>query len=113
MAKAIASGDHRLMQQAGLTADIARLERLEAAHKDEQWVIRREIEWARGVIERADRRIPRLQADIAKRITPTAPTLLDGCHRAGIRNHGGLGPFRRAQGGQRSTHGRDPALVAQ
>jgi hypothetical protein len=32
MAKAIASGDPRLMQKAGLEADIARLERLRAAH---------------------------------------------------------------------------------
>lgn len=35
MAKAIASGDQRLMQKAGLEADIARLERLRAAHTDD------------------------------------------------------------------------------
>jgi hypothetical protein len=37
MAKAIASGDERLMQKAGLEADIARLERLRAAHEDDQY----------------------------------------------------------------------------
>jgi hypothetical protein len=36
MAKAIASGDKRSMQKAGLEADIARLERLRAAHEDDQ-----------------------------------------------------------------------------
>jgi hypothetical protein len=36
MAKAIASGDPRLMQKAGLEADIARLDRLRAAHIDDQ-----------------------------------------------------------------------------
>jgi len=35
MAKAIASGDPRLMQKAGLEAEIARLERLRAAHIDD------------------------------------------------------------------------------
>ncbi len=70
MAKAIASGDPRLMQQADLSSEVARLQRLEAAHKDEQWTIRREVEWARGTIERANRRIPRLEADIAKRREP-------------------------------------------
>jgi hypothetical protein len=41
MAKAIASGDPRLMQKAGLEAEIARLERLRAAHIDDQQAIRR------------------------------------------------------------------------
>ncbi|RZI39052.1 hypothetical protein EGT07_30970, partial [Herbaspirillum sp. HC18] len=43
MAKAIASGDPRLMLKAGLEADIARLERLRAAHIDGQHAIRRQI----------------------------------------------------------------------
>ncbi|HAU78307.1 MAG TPA: lactate dehydrogenase, partial [Agrobacterium sp.] len=43
MAKAIASGDERLMQKAGLEADIARLERLRAAHDDDQYAVRRQI----------------------------------------------------------------------
>jgi hypothetical protein len=41
MAKAIASGDHRLMQKAGLESEIARLRRLQAAHIDDQHAIRR------------------------------------------------------------------------
>ncbi|TIU28672.1 MAG: lactate dehydrogenase, partial [Mesorhizobium sp.] len=43
MAKAIASGDPRLMQKAGLEADIARLERLRAAHIDDEHAVRRQI----------------------------------------------------------------------
>ncbi|NTC17463.1 helicase-related protein, partial [Agrobacterium tumefaciens] len=43
MAKAIASGDERLMQKAGLEAEIARLDRLRAAHIDDQHAIRRQI----------------------------------------------------------------------
>ena len=62
MAKAIASGDPRLMQKAGLEADIARLERLRAAHLDDQHAIRRQIRDAEGDIEFSTRRI----ADIAQ-----------------------------------------------
>lgn len=40
MAKAIVSGDSRLMQKAGPEAEIARLERLEAARIDDQHAIR-------------------------------------------------------------------------
>ena len=43
MAKAIASGDERLMKKAGLEADIARLERLRAAHEDDLFAVRRQI----------------------------------------------------------------------
>ena len=57
MAKAIASGDPRLMQKAGLEAEIARLERLRAAHIDDQHAIRRQIRDAEREIERATRRI--------------------------------------------------------
>ncbi|WP_204311032.1 hypothetical protein, partial [Stenotrophomonas maltophilia] len=39
MAKAIASGDPRLMQKAGLEAEIARLDRLRAAHFDDQHAV--------------------------------------------------------------------------
>ncbi|MBP0657007.1 hypothetical protein J8J20_24350, partial [Mycobacterium tuberculosis] len=42
MAKAIASGDERLMKKAGLEADIARLERLRAAHDDDLFAVRRQ-----------------------------------------------------------------------
>ena len=44
MAKAIASGDSRLIQKAGLQAEIARLSRQRAAHFDSQHDIRRRIQ---------------------------------------------------------------------
>jgi hypothetical protein len=71
MAKAIASGDPRLMQKAGLEAEIARLERLRAAHIDDQHAIRRQIRDAEREIERATRRISEIGQDIA-RLVPTA-----------------------------------------
>ena len=46
MAKAIASGDQRLMQKAGLEAEIARLVRLQDAHIDNQMAVRRTIQGA-------------------------------------------------------------------
>ena len=61
MAKAIASGDGRLMQKAGLENEIARLERQRAAHIDDQHDIRRRIHAARHDQLRAevtDRRDP-------------------------------------------------------
>lgn len=70
MAKAIASGDPRLMQKAGLEAEIARLERLRAAHIDDQHAIRRQIRDAEREIERATRRIDDIGHDIA-RLKPT------------------------------------------
>jgi N12 class adenine-specific DNA methylase/adenine-specific DNA methylase len=70
MAKAIASGDQRLMQKAGLEADIARLERLRAAHDDDQFAIRRQIRDAERDIEVATRRIAEIGEDIA-RLVPT------------------------------------------
>lgn len=71
MAKAIASGDPRLMQKAGLEADIARLERLRAAHMDDQHAVRRQIREAERDIEVATRRIADIGMDIDRRF-PTA-----------------------------------------
>ena len=71
MAKAIASGDPRLMQKAGLEAEIARLERLRAAHIDDQHAIRRQLRDAEREIERATRRISEIGQDI-ERFVPTA-----------------------------------------
>ncbi|MQB13237.1 lactate dehydrogenase (plasmid) [Agrobacterium tumefaciens] len=71
MAKAIASGDQRLMQKAGLEADIARLERLRAAHIDDQHAVRRQIRDAERDIESATRRIAEIGQDI-ERLVPTA-----------------------------------------
>ncbi|MER8823278.1 lactate dehydrogenase [Mesorhizobium sp. M0991] len=70
MAKAIASGDPRLMQKAGLEADIARLERLRAAHIDDEHAVRRQIRDAERDIEYATRRIGEVGKDI-ERLVPT------------------------------------------
>jgi superfamily II DNA or RNA helicase len=69
-AKAVASGDPRLMQKAGLEADIARLERLRSAHQDDQFAIRRQIRDAERDIEYATRRIGEIDGDLA-RLVPT------------------------------------------
>ncbi|NSY14918.1 DEAD/DEAH box helicase family protein [Agrobacterium vitis] len=66
MAKAIASGDERLMQKAGLEADIARLERLRAAHEDDQYAVRRQMRDAEREIEVSTRRIGEVGQDIAR-----------------------------------------------
>ena len=70
MAKAIASGDQRLMQKAGLEGEIARLERQRAAHIDDQHAIRRQIRDAEREIEISTRRIGKIAEDIA-RLVPT------------------------------------------
>ncbi|MCV3768158.1 DEAD/DEAH box helicase family protein [Rhizobium sp. TRM95796] len=70
MAKAIASGDERLMQKAGLEADIARLERLRAAHEDDQYAVRRQMRDAEREMEVSTRRIGEIGQDIA-RLKPT------------------------------------------
>ena len=57
MAKAIASGDSRLMQKAGLESEIARLQRQRAAHVDDQHAIRRQIRDAHARPAHAERRI--------------------------------------------------------
>ncbi|QSY97963.1 DEAD/DEAH box helicase family protein (plasmid) [Rhizobium bangladeshense] len=71
MAKAIASGDQRLMQKAGLEAEIARLDRLRAAHVDDQHAIRRQIRDAENDITFSTGRIDAIGKDIDQRI-PTA-----------------------------------------
>lgn len=68
MAKAIASGDQRLMQKAGLEADIARLERLRAAHRDDLFAVRRQIRNAERDIEHDTRRIAEIGKDIERSI---------------------------------------------
>ena len=70
MAKAIASGDERLMKKAGLEADIARLERLRAAHDDDLYAVRRQIRDAERDIESSMRRIDEINQDI-ERLIPT------------------------------------------
>jgi hypothetical protein len=67
MAKAIASGDPRLLQKAGLETDVARLERLRAAHFDDQHAIRHAVSDAKRSIGSAERRIGQIEADIIRR----------------------------------------------
>nr|WP_294506281.1 helicase-related protein [uncultured Rhodopila sp.] len=67
MAKAIASGDSRLMQKAGLESEIARLLRQRAAHVDDQHAVRRQIRDARNDLAHAERRIAAVTADLAMR----------------------------------------------
>jgi hypothetical protein len=71
MAKAIASGDPRLMQKAGLEAEIARLERLRASHFDDHHAVRRKLSAAEAALAHAERRIADITLDLAQR-TPIA-----------------------------------------
>jgi hypothetical protein len=59
------------MQKAGLEADIARLERLRAAHIDDQHAVRRQMRDAECDIELSIRRIGEISRDIERRV-PTA-----------------------------------------
>ena len=68
MAKAIASGDSRLMQKAGLESEIARLQRQRAAHVDDQHAIRRQLRDAQRDRDYAERRIKGIIADLARRV---------------------------------------------
>jgi hypothetical protein len=67
MAKAIASGDSRLMRKAGLESEIARLQRQRAAHVDDQHAIRRQIRDARIDLAHAEARIPAITQDLVRR----------------------------------------------
>ena len=67
MAKAIASGDSRLMRKAGLESEIARLQRQRAAHVDDQHAIRRQIRDARYDQAHAEGRIKAITADLTRR----------------------------------------------
>ncbi len=67
MAKAIASGDSRLMQKAGLESEIARLQRQRAAHVDDQHAIRRQIRDAQRERDYAEARIAAVTQDLARR----------------------------------------------
>ena len=69
LAKAIASGDARLIQKAGLESEIARLERQRAAHFDDQLNIRRQIQNARHDRHTAEQRIAAIREDLSRRVT--------------------------------------------
>ena len=85
LAKAIASGDPRLMQKAGLEAELERLERLRAAHTDDQHAVRRAIGSAESTIAASQRRIARTRTDIAQRLPTRGEAFVmavDGRHYA-------------------------------
>jgi N12 class adenine-specific DNA methylase/predicted RNA methylase len=67
MAKAIASGDSRLMRKAGLESEIARLQRQRAAHVDDQHAIRRQIQSAKRDQAHAEARVAAITTDLARR----------------------------------------------
>ncbi|MFZ6764978.1 lactate dehydrogenase [Pseudoroseomonas sp. WGS1072] len=90
MAKALASGDERLMRKAGLEAELARLERLRAAHFDDQLAVRHAIRRAEETIAYAERRIPLIEADIARRDGAGDAALLIGRSRYADPQQGGL-----------------------
>jgi hypothetical protein len=69
MAKAMASGDDRLMRKAGIEMEAARLQRQRAAHYDEQALVRREINFAGEAIERYGKRVAALEADRSRAVT--------------------------------------------
>ena len=70
LAKAIASGDERLMRKAGIASEIARLERLRDSHFDDQLAIRRKIGYGEKSLAGATQRIAEIAQDLARR-TPT------------------------------------------
>jgi N12 class adenine-specific DNA methylase len=67
MAKAIASGDSRLMQKAGLESEIARLQRQRAAHIDDQHAVRRHVRDAQRDQAHAEERIRAITIDLTRR----------------------------------------------
>ncbi|WP_294541600.1 N-6 DNA methylase [uncultured Rhodoblastus sp.] len=67
LAKAIASGDERLIQKAGLEAEIARLERLRQNHFDERILTRQKIDRLARNADEVRQRILQVEADIEKR----------------------------------------------
>ena len=69
LAKAIASGDARLMQKAGLEGEVARLQRQRDAYFDDQLNVRRQIQNAVHDQRAAERRIAGIRQDIERRIS--------------------------------------------
>jgi N12 class adenine-specific DNA methylase/adenine-specific DNA methylase len=79
LAKAIASGDARLMQKAGLEGEIARLDRQRAAHFDDQLNVRRRIANAQTNLQSARRRIEQIGADLKQRISTRGEAFVLQC----------------------------------
>ena len=75
LAKAIASGDQRLMRKAGLEAEIARLERLRASHVDDQHAMRRKVAMGERRLAAAERRVKEIGQDLERAARPAATPL--------------------------------------
>ncbi len=69
MAKAIASGDPRLMEKAGLESEISRLQRLKDAHYNNQHSLRGRIRDAERAVEYNTELADKLRRDIAARVS--------------------------------------------
>jgi len=87
MAKAIASGDARLMQKAGLEAEIARMTRLRSAHFDDQLAIRRAARDAGDAVAHYNDQALALEQDIARRIDTAGDMFRCSVTSASGRNH--------------------------
>ena len=89
--KALATGDPRIMEKAGVDADVARLTRLERSWHDDQRRLRRLVDDARYKAHAATERAERL-TDITARVTDTRgdrfTMTIDGRHHA-KRKHAG------------------------
>src|SRR5271157_2485597 len=68
IAKAIASGDARLLQKAGLEGEIARLDRQRAAHFDDHLAVRRQVRHAQVEREQSLCRIEQINDDLRHRV---------------------------------------------
>jgi N12 class adenine-specific DNA methylase/adenine-specific DNA methylase len=97
MAKALASGDMRLMQKAGLEAELARLERLYAAHYDDQFAVRRAVQQAEREIAWAQARIPLIEADLGTRVATRGEAFSFETERGVITERETAGAFLLAQ----------------
>ena len=69
LAKAIASGDARLLQKAGLEGEIARLDRQRAAHFDDQLNVRRQVANTEFDLQSARRRIEQIGEDLRQLVS--------------------------------------------
>ncbi len=68
MAKAISSGDERLIQKIGLEQEVQRLQRLRNAHYDEQLSSQQRKSRAKSSIDFNERKIAKIQNDIKSRV---------------------------------------------
>ena len=69
LAKAIASGDARLLQKAGLEGEIARLDRQRAAHFDDQLNVRRQVANTEFDLQSARRRVEQIGEDLRQHVS--------------------------------------------